>query len=406
MSPRGTWIACVSGNWLAYILGPLFENAAASSVVLFPASGGAPIDLTGADKEYSNPAWTADGKFLWMLSNRDGVPNEVYSIRIGSDGKRSGEFTKVGLNAQSMSLSRNRIVYSVTAHKANVWTLPIPTDTAVTLANAKQITSGNQVIEVINVSADGKWLIYDSDIKGNADIWRMPLPGGEPERLTDDPRAEYAADLSPDGKEIVWQRFVKDGLRHLMVKSLDSDVARELFPDEGDKTVGRWSPSGDAIVAWRHDTEEGGVFTTHRDGKGGWTKPRWLSKDGTVPMWSPDGRTIAMLLYSGQIDLIPADSGPRTVAYAARRGTRDPKAVLMRWGEKPGMLWFVGQQPDGASGIWELHIPGGGRPVQRVRFDDASGKSLGIGFAVHGANFYFPRDERSANVRWGELVSH
>ena len=101
---------------------------------------------------------------------------------------------------------------------------------------------------------------------------------------------------------------------------------------------------------------------------------------------------------------MPSDSGARRTAYAPRRGSNDPKAVLMRWSETPGTMWFVGQQPDGTSGIWELQIPGGGRPVLRVRFDDSSGRSLGVGFAVHGGSFYFTRDERSANVRWGELV--
>ena len=45
-SPDDRWIACTSGNWVAFQPGTLFGNQAPSAIVLFPVTGGAPVELT------------------------------------------------------------------------------------------------------------------------------------------------------------------------------------------------------------------------------------------------------------------------------------------------------------------------------------------------------------------------
>jgi Tol biopolymer transport system component/DNA-binding SARP family transcriptional activator len=401
-SPDGKWIACVSGNWLALAPGTLFGNEAPSSIELYPATGGSPIQLTDRNKEHRNPTWSADGKYLWILSNRDGISGEVYALPIGSDGRARGPFVRVGLEAESIGLSRQRIAYSVRVRRANIWAIPIPVDTPATLARATQITSGNQIIEIMRASHDGRWLVYDSNRSGNADIYRMPITGGRAERLTDDPGEEYAADLSPDGRELVWQMFVK-GERHLFVKNLDGGSARELIPDRGDKGVARWSPDGNALAGWSHIKEQGAVFVIHRDARGRWHSPAWMLEDSQLPVWSPDGKTIAFVRFDGSIATIPADSGARRTIYAPRPGHSDPMATYLAWSGDRDIIWFLGHEPDGGSGIWSFSIRSG-RPRLLVRIDAPTGKSNGPSFTSDGRRFFFTLDERFSNVRWAELV--
>lgn len=401
-SPDGKWIACVSGNWLALAPGTLFGNEAPSSIELFPAAGGTPIQLTDRDKEHRNPTWSADGKSLWILSNRDGVSGEVYTIPIGSDGRAVGALVRVGLQAESISLSSRRMAYSVRVRRANIWAVPIPADTPATLAGAVQITSGNQVIEVLSASRDGKWLVYDSNLHGNSDIYRLPTAGGRPEQLTDDPGEEYGGDLSPDNREIVWQMFVS-GERHLYVKNLEGGSARELIPDRGDKGVPRWSPDGSSVAGWSHTREQGAVFVVHRDAQGQWHSPAWMLDDAQLPVWSRDGNTIAFVRFDGSIATIPVDSGARRTVYAPRPGGSDPMATFLAWSSNPDTIWFLGHEPDGGSGIWSLSV-GSGRPRLLVRLDAPSGKSNGPSFTSDGSRFFFTLDERSSNVRWAELV--
>ena len=56
------------------------------------------------------------------------------------------------------------------------------------------------------MTPDGQWLVFDSDRGGNADIYRMRLPGGTPEQLTTDPRDDFIPRWSADGREIAFSR--------------------------------------------------------------------------------------------------------------------------------------------------------------------------------------------------------
>ena len=42
----------------------------------------------------------------------------------------------------------------------------------------RQITFGKQTIESMNVSRDEHWLAYDSNVNGNADIYRLSQMAG------------------------------------------------------------------------------------------------------------------------------------------------------------------------------------------------------------------------------------
>jgi len=402
-SPDNRWIACISGNWIAFTPGPLFGNDAPSSIVMYPIAGGKPVEFASSEFSNESPAWSADGKFLWFISNRDGSADEVYAIPVSADGKAAGPAVRIGLKSESISLSENRIAYSVPTRRANIWSLPVPRDTAVTLASAKQITSGNQVIELMSASRDGQWLIYDSNLRGNADIYRVRVDGVSPERLTEDPRPEYAAELSPDGREFAWQRFV-NGDRHLFVKQLDSDSAEEILPVPGDQGVPRWSPDGSSLVAWSHDKEHGAVFVMKRDANGKWRRPAWRLEAGQLPIWSPDGRSIAFALLDGSVQMMPADSGALRTLYKPRPGTADPLAIFLVWSSDPDAIWFMGQGVSTQS-LWSLSVKTG-RTRQAVRIAEPFGRSFAAAFTTDGARFYFSIDERLSNIRWAELVKH
>ena len=401
-SPSGSVIACVSGNIVSLQPGPLFSNEAPSAVLLFPVGGGQPIDISGHQFQHRGPAWSSDGTFLWLLSNRDGNAGEVYSIAIGRDGRPAGGFARAGLSAESIGMSASRMAYSVPVRRANIWSVPVPSASALSLRDASRVTSGTALIEVVAATPANRWIVYDSDVNGNADLFRVSVDGGEAERLTSDPSPEYAGALSPDGEELAWHRWVK-GQRHLFVKRLDSDSEVEILPVPGDQGVPRWSPDGRSIAAWSHDKEEGALFVLRRNAGDRWLRPAWRLEGGQLPVWSHDSKTLAFVRYDGRIQTIPADSGEVRTIYSPREGGEDPVAGNLVWSLDPSTIWFIGSNERGRGGIWSVPASGG-VPRLRVALDDDSGRLHGPMLTTDGQRFYFTLDERFSNVRWAELV--
>ena len=53
-------------------------------------------------------------------------------------------------------------------------------------------------------SGDGRWVIHSSDRGGAINLWRAPFDGGAPEAITSGPGSDSTADVSRDGRRIVF----------------------------------------------------------------------------------------------------------------------------------------------------------------------------------------------------------
>src|SRR5688500_11259935 len=179
-------IACTSGNPWYLTPGSIFNNHAPSTIVVVRARDGIIRQVTDSTSGNQLPQWSADGGWLYYLSDRDGL-TDLYAQRVASDGARLGALARLttGLNAHSFTVSADgrRIAFARLAEQANIWSLPVE---GATIAPAEQVTSGQQVIESVAVSRDGSWLYYDSNLAGSSDLYRMRLSSGTPERLTRD----------------------------------------------------------------------------------------------------------------------------------------------------------------------------------------------------------------------------
>lgn len=393
------WIACVSGNWVAFTPGPLFGNRAPSAVVLFPAGGGAAVEVTDREHEHLSPAWSPDGRLLWVLSNRDGVPGDAYVLPIGRNGRPSRPPLRTGLNAEAISLAGDRVAYSVPSRRANLWAIPVPTTGSLSLDAATQMTFGNQVIEVPHASPDRRWVVFDSDQRGNADIYRIPVAGGNIERLTDDPRPEFGASLSPDGTELAYHIWV-DGQRRLFIRRLADGTTTTVIPAPGHWQVPRWSPDGRALATWSHQTAPGAIAVVRRGEDGRWGPASWVLPDAQLPIWSPDGRSIAFVRIRGSVETISPDSGAVSLLYAPRPEQGDPLATFLAWSQDGTTLWFLGHDPDGRDAIWALPVAGGA-PRRLVDFGD---QTVGPAITTDGARLFFTMEERLSNIRWATVT--
>jgi serine/threonine-protein kinase len=404
-SPDARWVACTRGNSVSTFPGRGFGNLGPSVIVLVPVSGGELIELTSPTESATGPTWSPDGRRLFFISNRDG-PRDVYALSLTATGRARGAPQRLttGLGAMSMSLSADgrRLAYAVYAARGNIWSVPIPASGASSAEDATRVTSGNQVIESIGISPDGKWLLYDSNLQGNADIYRIPIGSGTAERLTDDPADEFAPDLSPDGRLLAYHTF-RTGSRDIEVKSLDGGAARLLTDTPGQESYPSFSPDGRALLFGRQDVRT--LEIMHRDTTDRWGAPVVLADSAGGARWSPDGATIAFICLARPqrtlgICTMPAGGGAsRRVAIGNEEGAA-PERVL--WSADGRRLFFKAHDTAGRALIWGVDA-GGGKPAVLVRFPDLDRNSSRPDFAVDASRFYFTLDERESDLHLAEL---
>jgi serine/threonine-protein kinase len=403
-SPNATLIACTSGNSWYLAAGILFGNLAPNRIVVVKVRDGAVTTVTDSTSLNQSPAWSPEGRWLYFVSNRDG-PVDVFAVRIAPEGRPDGAARRLttGLGAQSISLAGDgaRLAYAALTATANIWSVPIPAHPPVSAAGAVQVTSGDQIIEQPTVSRDGKWLVYDSDVAGRMQAYRIRLPGGAPERLTADTSDDLAPDLSPDDREVVFHSF-RTGSRDLYVQPLDGGPEQQVTSSPREEAIARWSPDGTAL-AYNDLKPPGGIWIVRRNPDRNWGTPVERASAGYVPEWSPDGRRLAYVdrPTGGVVSVIPVDSGPGRVALDP---TRDGVAAgaAIRWSDDD-RLYFKSLDALGRASIWSVPAAGGA-PRLLVRLDDPGRPSYRPELTVGDGRIFFTLQDRQSDVYVMEVL--
>ena len=404
-SPDGRWLALVSGNDAFAVGTAQFGNKGPSAVVLVPAVGGAPVPVTDNAALNVSPVWTPDSHRMLFVSDREGA-RDVYAVRLASSGIPAGTPSRIttGLNAHSISLSADgtRLAYSVYASRANVWAIQIPTGAPVSVDRATQVTTGNQTVENMALSPDGRWLYFDSDRSGNADIYRMPVGGGEPEQLTTDLADDFKPDLSLDGRWVALHAL-RFGTRDIFVMSAGVGEPQRVTDDSGEERAPRWSPDGRSLSYFLSGPgARDGLYVISKDQSGRWGSPRRIWNHPNLGPWSPDGRTLVSAWTDG-IWLIPAAGGaPRRVTQLPET-ISGPEPPTADWSRDGRTIYFKASDGEGRASIWALAATGG-RPHLLVRFDDPARPSYNTySFTTDGRRFYFTINDRQSDIYVAEV---
>ena len=404
-SPDGRWIACVRGNRQSLQPSFFYGNRGAASIWVIPFAGGTPVAVTDGSRFHASPTWRPDSRSLLFVSNRDGGL-DLYQLALSRSGEADGRPVRVttGLEAEAVSMAAGAdwLAYSVLEETSNVWSLPIPADPPVSVREAEPVTTGNQVIEAFDVSPDGRWLVFDSDRSGNNDIWRQPVAGGEPERLTDDPAEEFWPRWSPDASEIVFHGF-QGSRRQLFVMSASGRDRRRITDGSGDERGATWSRDGRTLF-YDHDWHEphAELRSLTRADDGTWSPPRTVLPRNTYPVVvSPDDRLVAFGAADGL--WTATATGESAQLLVPRRGkTGDLQPLFAGWSEDGRTIHYLAVDSVGRASIWSIGRTGG-TPQLRVRFDDPARQWHRYGFAVHRGRYYFTMGDRQSDL-WAAEV--
>ena len=406
-SPDGSKIAFSMGN-AAYVArqGPM-ANVAPAGLYVIPADGGELVTLIEREGTSLNqsPVWTPRGDALLFISNSGGS-RDIYQVRLSPSGAPAAPPLRLttGLGVHTISLSRDgrRLVYSTIASRQNVWSLPMPGDVPVSSDGASPVTRGSQMIEAMDISSDGEWIVFDSDRAGNQDIYKMRLDGGEPIQLTRDPADDFHPKWSPGGEEVVFYSLRSDNRRELYMMSADGGSLHRLtdqggvFPD--------WSPDGQEIAFFSGRPGEEDIYVISREGEIEGDVPRRTTTEGGImPKWSPDGTRIAFSGFSAGL----SDEFVSVVSLLSGEVERlvdlGNVGANVAWSEDGRTIYYKVQQPNGSSSISSVPASGG-EPQALVHFDDPARPSMRREFAYHGERFYFTLTEYESDIWMMELT--
>jgi Tol biopolymer transport system component len=410
---HGDRIVCTQGNAPGMMPGSLFGNTAPSNLILFTAAGGPFTPIAGLPGLNQSPIWSTDGRQLYFVSNRQG-PRDVYVADVAADGRLLGEPCRLttGLSAHAIGFTadRSRLVYSVYSARANLWSLPIPRSGPVDTSGAQALTTGNQIVESVSVSPDGRWVLFDSTLHGDSEIFRMPIDGGAVERLTKDPSEDFGPVVSPDGRFLAYHSIAPGRTREIYVQPIAGGARVAVAASDSQERYPSWSPDGNAIAyqvqrqALSADQFPGGVFVIRRSGSGTWSEPVRLgdSTAGRVA-WLGD-TSVVVARTGGSIAILPVPPGAERVVYAPATTSPAPRARAFVVASPDGQtLYFKSLDDDGRAAIWSLPVAGG-TPRLVVRFTDMSRPSIRPDLAVGGGRFFFTLEDRQADIVVAEIT--
>ena len=143
-------------------------------------------------------------------------------------------------------------------------------------------------------SADGGAIVFNSFRTGGSDLYRLDRSSGNLERLTDDPRYEAHAQLSRDGRRIVFHRQVEGADYAVEILDLATRQIRAIANTPAEEAYPAWSPEADRIVFSSDRGRAPGDADLYIADTAGRVRRQLTATPGkdTYADWSPDGRFI------------------------------------------------------------------------------------------------------------------
>ncbi|MBI4834115.1 MAG: PD40 domain-containing protein [Planctomycetes bacterium] len=161
-------------------------------------------------------------------------------------------------------------------------------------------------------SPDGSRIAFESNRKGNWDIYTVDIDGNNLKQLTDNNADDRFPAWSPDGKQIAFDS-TRDGNTEIYIMDTDGKNQKRLTENQVEDGWASWSPDGKQIAFESGTANNRDIYAISADGKNLKQLTENSRYDGD-PAWSPDGKKIAFNLnMDGQnnweIHIMDAEDG-------------------------------------------------------------------------------------------------
>ncbi|HLE56553.1 MAG TPA: protein kinase, partial [Rhodothermia bacterium] len=392
-SPDGMKLAGSAGNQGWSNIHGAFANVTISNVWTYDLASGALTDVTGREYQNDSPAWDGSSIGLYFLSDRGGGM-DIYHVTLSEGGAWVEDPTRVtvGLGAHTIATdaSGSRIAAAKINLRRNIWRVRIDQNRVVSTREAEQITFGSQLVEAMDISADGAELVYDSNIRGNQDVYLKTIGGGRPIQLTTHEANDFVSTWVDAKNVLIYS--LRLGERDVYLLNTESRQVDLILDDAMQVQHPQLSPDGRKLLYRSWDNARDGFSISERADDGSWGIPRFFNATIVVARWSPTGDRIC---YAGPDGLAIFDLESEDRKYLV---TSDRMGVNhARWSKDGSTIYFQAAQPDGSWGIWSIPSQGG-TARQLVAFDEPSKMYGFLHIATDEVYLYFTLKEAESDV--------
>lgn len=282
-----------------------------TGIFVTSAGGGLETRLTDPSINAFDPAWSPDGS---RLVHTRGVGGRLQLFLMDANGAHPRQLLDwPGRDATvpAWSPDGRRIVFNGTEGDATYLYFMHADGT-----EPARLTTGHCLEHEASWSRDGQRIYFESDCRGNSDIYSARVPASTGQRLTFD----VGEDLNPSawGERVAFASN-RAGNLHIFVQDTLAGQARQLTTGNFSDDAPAWSPDGQwlAFSSNRGGPEQ--IFLTHADGSGLRQVTHGSSRSSEAA-WSPDGSRLAVAGPGRTLSTMALDGGAtRVVAPASQQ---------------------------------------------------------------------------------------
>jgi Tol biopolymer transport system component len=288
------------------------------------------------------PAVAPDGSAIAFLRNAGTMGGDIFLVRLASGAVERLTFDNRDVMGFSWMPSGKALVLASRRDNgvSKLWRVELDGKKEVAL------TDGSMTAGFPSVTAGGNRIFFTA-YRGSASIWKEQ--NGAIQKLVGSPGINYAPQLSPDGKRLVY-RSDRTGAAELWMSRLDgsNDVRLTYF---NGPMVGapRWAPNGNSILFECRPRGHSDICLVNPDGQDKAQVLTHWSANQIFPSWSHDEKSFYFTSNdSGRWEIYRQAVGGEPVQLTHTGG--------MRAIESPGGDWLYISRGEPRGGIVRLAL--------------------------------------------------
>ena len=184
----------------------------------------------------SAPAWSPDGKTLALTLSREGG-SQLFLLDANSAGQDPKRLAaSASIDTEPVFTPDGQAIYFVSDRGGSPQIYKIP----LSGGNAERVTFNGSYNISPSLSPDGRWLTYVSRVAGAYKLHLQDLSTGQSQALTDT-SADESPSFAPNGRMIIYATQ-QQGREALMTSTMDGRVKARLAGQSGDLREPAWGP--------------------------------------------------------------------------------------------------------------------------------------------------------------------